>query len=242
MNQDSKASFPPNPKDIKKISIIQDPNSDYNLKLDTIPLDYNQKETSPDIGTTEIIINAADKIKEKLDKSDIDELTGCYNRNYYEKFKKENFDNNRDDEKLGLVFVDINNLKTVNDNLGHKAGDKRIQEVAIFLKSNFRKDDIVVRLGGDEFVVICHNQENDPNFRENLPLKITDRLEQKLKLEDNNTEVFPLSFAFGVAVYNKELDTPSEDEKSKGITPLDKAKIRADDLMYQHKKASKNGH
>jgi len=234
MTQDSEASFLPN-HNIKKSKNPKKPDSNYNI--DPSEIDFSKP------GVTDIITAAANEIKEKLDKSDIDELTGCYNRNYYEKFKNENFDSNRDDGKLGLVFVDVNNLKAINDNLGHKAGDKRIQEVAIFLKSNFRKEDIVIRLGGDEFVVICHNQDNDPNFRENLPIKITKRLKEKMKpkLEDNNSEVFPLSIALGVAVYDKELDTPSEDEKNEGITPLDKVKIRADNLMYEDKIASKNG-
>lgn len=206
--------------------------------------DLKLKTPLPEGKTGIIVIDAANKSRDERDRlrqraeeaeknSMIDSLTDCYSRNFFEKFKKENFDPNRDNGKLGLVFVDVNNLKTINDNQGHEAGDKLIKSAANFLKSSFRKDDMVVRLGGDEFVVICRNQENDPNFRENLPRKVTERLTEKLSLREKhkNSEDLSLSMAFGTAVYDQSQD----------FSNLDKTKDRADTLMYQHKKASKAG-
>jgi len=178
------------------------------------------------------ILDAADKLKKTLDETEqrakkaekesvIDFLTGCYNRNYFEKFKQEHFDPNRDNNRIGLVFIDINNLKTINDTQGHQAGDALIKNTANFLKSNFRKDDTVVRLGGDEFIVICRNHNNSPNFEEKLFNKITERL---LKHPDKN-------LAFGVAVYDKNQD----------FSNLNKTKDRADTQMYQNKREMKAG-
>ena len=148
-------------------------------------------------------------------------MTNCFNRNFFEKFKQENFDPNRDDNRIGLVFVDVNNLKTINDTQGHEAGDTLIKNTASFLKSNFRKDDLVVRLGGDEFIVICRNYDNSPNFEEKLLHKITE------KLANNPNK----SLAFGVAVYDKNQD----------FSNLDKTKDRADTHMYQNKREMKAG-
>lgn len=172
------------------------------------------------------VLTAADKLKEKIDEveqrakkaeeeSVTDSLTGCYNRNFFEKFKQENFDPQRDNNRLGLVFVDLNNLKTINDTQSHEAGDKLLQKTAQFLKNSFRKEDIVVRLGGDEFLIICRNYGDDPNFKENLSLKITKRL----------TEKPPVNFSFGIAVYNKDQD----------LLSLNQTKNRADSLMYKNK-------
>jgi len=214
-------------------------NPEFHLPDDISDLDL--KTSLPEGKTGIIILDAAnneiEKLKQRAEEAEknsmIDSLTGCYSRNFFEKFKKENFNPNRDNGSLGLVFVDINNLKVANDNQGHKAGDELIKSVSIFLKSSFRKDDTVVRLGGDEFIIICRNRENDSNFKENLPCKVTKRLTEKLSLREKNKkpEDLSLSMSFGVAVY----------EKDKDFSNLDKTKDRADALMYQHKKDSKAG-
>lgn len=165
-------------------------------------------------------LTALDKLQQKLLKLYKDDLTNCYNRNFYENFKSDNFDSKRDSDNLSIVFVDVNNLKQTNDYIGHDAGDELIKNTAKFLKSNFRKEDLVVRFGGDEFVVICRNHEKDFNFRNNFPKKITERL------GDNP----PVDFAFGIAIYNKDQDS----------FDLDKTTDRADALMYQKKKEMKS--
>src|SRR5574344_3124726 len=86
-------------------------------------LDLNQHQEVTDSP----VLNATDKIYKSIYK---DSLTGCYNRNYFEKFKQEHFDPNRDHNRIRLVFVDINNLKTINDTQGHQAGDTLIKNTA----------------------------------------------------------------------------------------------------------------
>lgn len=84
-----------------------------------------------------------------------DVLTGLYNRRAWEKLV------NAEEERcqrfgypVAVFFIDLNDLKKVNDSLGHKEGDKLIQQTAQILRENVRMNDIVARLGGDEFVVL----------------------------------------------------------------------------------------
>ena len=67
----------------------------------------------------------------------------------------------RDSTSLALMFIDLDGFKAVNDNLGHRAGDAVLREVAHRLASVVRQNDLVGRLGGDEFVVICETVDQD---------------------------------------------------------------------------------
>ncbi|MCR5079578.1 MAG: GGDEF domain-containing protein [Bacilli bacterium] len=84
-------------------------------------------------------------------KSHVDELTGCYNRRAY---NNDIVDYENRVEEKGLVFVsfDVNGLKTVNDNIGHEAGDELIIGAANLMKGAFGKHGKIYRTGGDEFI------------------------------------------------------------------------------------------
>jgi len=166
-------------------------------------------------------INAAKAEAEKaLEDSFFDHLTGCLNRNYYEKIvKNENFDYNRDNNKLGIIFVDLNDLKMTNDNHGHAAGDKLIKDTAEFLKLKFRKNDSVIRFGGDEFIIVCHNDTNNENFEENLSNRANEEMANA-----------PVNLAFGSAVFDIKQDS----------TNLGTTVDRAGQRMYEHKRKMKS--
>jgi diguanylate cyclase (GGDEF)-like protein/PAS domain S-box-containing protein len=84
-----------------------------------------------------------------------DGLTGVYNRRYFEKVLSEEFARaKRYHRNLSLIFVDLDNFKTINDNYGHRQGDRILQEVGHLLSRNSRKVDSVCRYGGDEFAII----------------------------------------------------------------------------------------
>jgi diguanylate cyclase (GGDEF)-like protein/PAS domain S-box-containing protein len=80
-----------------------------------------------------------------------DALTGLYNRSYFESEL-----NKRQQCKslLGIIVLDVDGLKLINDTLGHNHGDKLLKAIADLMKENFRADDILARIGGDEFAVL----------------------------------------------------------------------------------------
>ena len=78
-----------------------------------------------------------------------DALTGLYNRRAFEDFRKE-----LDESTVGVLFIDIDRFKEINDENGHQTGDAALVRVAQVLKASFRTGDFVCRFGGDEFCVI----------------------------------------------------------------------------------------
>lgn len=88
-------------------------------------------------------------------KSYHDELTGLYNRAYYNE-QLEAYDINSS-LPLSIVLADLNGLKITNDTLGHEEGDKLLIRVSKIIIDNCRSQDIVARIGGDEFVILMPN-------------------------------------------------------------------------------------
>ncbi len=96
-----------------------------------------------------------------------DELTKLYNRRAWEKLLRAEEERCKQyGHPAAVLFIDLNDLKKVNDSLGHDEGDKLIQHAAQVLRENVRMNDIVARLGGDEFVVL--SVENDEAGTESL--------------------------------------------------------------------------
>jgi diguanylate cyclase (GGDEF)-like protein/PAS domain S-box-containing protein len=85
----------------------------------------------------------------------MDDLTGAYNRNYFNAHLENELNRARRlDYSLGLLIVDVDDLKKVNDQYGHVAGDDLLKAVVRVLKTNIRETDWVARYGGDEFAVV----------------------------------------------------------------------------------------
>jgi diguanylate cyclase (GGDEF)-like protein/PAS domain S-box-containing protein len=101
-----------------------------------------------------------------------DQLTGLFNRRYFvdtfEKMKKlESF-------PIGIMILDVNGLKIINDAYGHDMGDKALKAVSVILKETFKTKNIVCRMGGDEFTVIIPNTtiEEMQELKETLKTKM----------------------------------------------------------------------
>ena len=87
-----------------------------------------------------------------------DNLTNCANRNLLsERFKYERSKAIRHQSRFSLLFIDLNDFKPINDNLGHNAGDHTLKKIAKRLQSVVRPHDLVSRIGGDEFVILFTN-------------------------------------------------------------------------------------
>jgi diguanylate cyclase (GGDEF)-like protein/PAS domain S-box-containing protein len=88
-----------------------------------------------------------------------DQLTGLYNRHYFEEeLKRLDVDRNL---PFTIAMVDVNGLKLTNDAFGHEAGDLLLKSVATVLKNECRTDDIISRVGGDEFVILLPKTSDD---------------------------------------------------------------------------------
>ncbi len=104
------------------------------------------------------------RVMEQLERfSYEDTLTGVYNRNRYNEVRKAM--KKKAPDKLGIIYMDLNGLKQVNDTLGHDHGDKLIKKIAKIIKKVVGKD--IYRIGGDEFVAICSGiEEKELNEKE----------------------------------------------------------------------------
>lgn len=123
------------------------------FELEAMYKDMNQRVEE----RTKELKAAHDQMKEM---ANTDPLTGAFNRHYFntyvEDFKKESRHRN-----LGLVMVDVDRFKYINDHYGHNVGDVILQEVSNMLGNEAREDDFVVRYGGDEFLIVLSNGDQD---------------------------------------------------------------------------------
>jgi diguanylate cyclase (GGDEF)-like protein len=135
------------------------------------------------------------KEKEKVirNKAYNDHLTGLYNRRYFENELKR-LDSSRK-YPIAIIIGDLDGLKDVNDNYGHKKGDEYIINAADILKSTIRTEDIIARIGGDEFAIILPKT----NYKEAQSL--CQRIQ--INIEEFNKDkklVKPLSISLGFEV------------------------------------------
>jgi len=98
----------------------------------------------------------------------VDDLTGAWNRRYFERFMQSAIERaGRERQTLSLMVFDIDNFKHYNDKYGHAAGDEILKQTVGLLKSTIRTSDRVCRIGGDEFVVVFYEPSGprDPSSR-----------------------------------------------------------------------------
>lgn len=120
-----------------------------------------------------------------------DSLTGLYNRAYFENTMGQL--ENSDQYPISLIIIDINDLKKVNDTLGHITGDELLKRTAVLLREIFRSNDVIVRLGGDEFAIIL---SKTPASTEAV---FSSRIKKYLNDYNQNNKDLPIHFAAGFA-------------------------------------------
>jgi diguanylate cyclase (GGDEF)-like protein/PAS domain S-box-containing protein len=125
---------------------------------------------------------------------------------------------------LGLLFIDLDGFKKVNDRLGHAAGDQLLQQVAIRIKNCVRDTDTVARLGGDEFTVIL-TDVTDPTNIDTIAAEIIGAIRRPFTLTAGEATI---SASMGVALYPRDCNAPV------GLVS------KADEAMYASKNAGRN--
>ena len=159
---------------------------------------------------------------EKLLKSAItDELTGVYNRKFFEKRVVEEMEiADRANEKISLIIFDLDRFKLVNDNFGHQFGDEVLKRTTQIAGDLIRKTDFLNRVGGEEFAIIL------PNTNKAQAVLVAEKVRKAL--EDNkHFKVGQVTGSFGVA----------ERMKAESLRSWYK---RADNALYQAKNTGRN--
>lgn len=189
--------------------------------IDRKPRDFTQKdiEALSDLG----YIIEQEIITMQL--ATIDELTKISNRRgimslmpHYINFCK------RQNTTASLIFVDLDNFKSINDKYGHAEGDHALTAFADQMSNTFRQTDLLARFGGDEFIVLFSDTEK------RTAIDVMDKFSDALKHYNQQTKRgYDLTFSYGVVQFDPE--------KHDGIESLIN---EGDALMYQHKKQRKN--
>ncbi|RJX35132.1 MAG: diguanylate cyclase [Desulfurivibrio sp.] len=147
-----------------------------------------------------------------------DELTSLLNRRGFMTMAAKQLQMARRQEgHVFLLYADVDNLKWVNDHLGHHAGDQVLTETADLLRATFRDSDTIARLGGDEFAVLLIDPADEKSLISRLELNLQARNSQEQRS-------YELSLSIGVVRYDPEHPSSIEELMN-----------RADNLMYECK-------
>ena len=162
--------------------------------------------------------------EEIKDLSITDYLTGLHNRRGFMTLAERELKvQERTKSGLLLLFADVDNMKSINDTLGHEKGDQALVEIAAVFKKVFRKSDIIARVGGDEFAVlgIGASAKDFKIFQDQLKhhLDMTNALENR---------EYALSVSVGTAYKDHD-----------NVASLDELISRADALMYEQKRSKR---
>jgi diguanylate cyclase (GGDEF)-like protein len=132
--------------------------------------------------------------REVRDLSLRDGLTGLYNQKGFHILAEQALRlSQRAGEPFAVLFLDLDDLKPVNDSFGHDAGSRFLSEVADLLKLTFRKTDILGRIGGDEFVIAGEGSEIE------MSIAATRLEEAAMHLSAQPGRLFPIRFSLGLA-------------------------------------------
>ncbi len=174
-------------------------------------------------------VNSALRIKQYHDKlKDLivkDGLTQLYTHTYFAtSLERMMYSCKRYNSELGIVLLDIDDFKQVNDTYGHVAGDNVLRLLAEILQKSIRKSDIAARYGGEEFAILVPhtNLEDTKMTAERLRAEV-----EKAVIKDKKTDI-TVTISLGLTMLKQE------DEEITDIV------IRTDDALYESKRNGKN--
>ena len=154
-----------------------------------------------------------------------DHLTGLPNKLLFtDRLRQAIFLARRTDKSLGVIFVDLDEFKMINDTMGHDQGDELLKEVAVRISGSIRGEDTVCRAGGDEFIILIQNI-SDMEDMQRVARKITECFNETYRLKGQE---FNITASIGVSMY------PVDGED------VDTLIKNADIAMYKAKASGKN--
>jgi diguanylate cyclase (GGDEF)-like protein len=154
-----------------------------------------------------------------------DELSGLYNRRFFLLHLAAGLQRSvRVGDGVGVIMIDLDGFKAVNDSFGHAAGDAVLVEVARRLTRVTRRGDFPCRLGGDEFAVILHHIAADSNVQA-IAVRFLAAFLPPIHV-GNQTLTIGISAGIAIAIH--------------GLTSADQLQRNADDALYEAKRSGKN--
>ncbi|KJR42509.1 diguanylate cyclase [Candidatus Magnetoovum chiemensis] len=187
--------------------------------LDNLPyINSYLKETEP-------VLEAKTFMELLKGQSLVDQLTGLYNRRYLDEINRSLCAQTvRRKTILGIMMIDIDYFKQVNDNYGHDVGDLVLKRTAAIIKSAVRESDIVIRYGGEEILALL------VDCNENIAIEIAEKVRQRIEKEEIQVPcgVLKKTVSIGVSEY------PKQDDKFWQCVKL------ADTALYKAKEDGRN--
>jgi diguanylate cyclase (GGDEF)-like protein len=200
-------------------------------QLGELKLMHRQKFNAAEIKLLETLLccliyplRNATLYQQALNMAYTDPLTQTRNRAAFnDSVKREIHLAHRNNKHLGLIFLDIDHFKTINDQYGHKCGDFALVSMAKWIKENIRSSDIIFRYGGEEFIIIL--SETDLEGTQLLAERIRQSIEKHTLAYD--MKILKITASLGVTTL-------------RGDDSLDDFIQRADSAMYRAKKNGRN--
>jgi diguanylate cyclase len=157
--------------------------------------------------------------------ANFDELTGLANRHYFQAQVQHVLASaRRRNTKIGFMYLDLNDFKAINDNLGHAAGDKILMIFAGMIFDVIRSDDLAARLGGDEFVIMLDNLHDIRDMQ-----RVVNALRERCALvSEVNGQKVKLQTSIGTVMFPDDGDS------------VDDLLHAADQAMYSDKSSHKH--
>ncbi|MGZ5471673.1 MAG: sensor domain-containing diguanylate cyclase, partial [Nitrososphaeraceae archaeon] len=152
-----------------------------------------------------------------------DQLTGLYNRRFFEEELKR-LDTKRQ-LPASIIMADVDGLKYVNDSYGHETGDRLLIAASEIIKNSCRKEDIITRWGGDEFIIFL------PKTSEKDALEIIDRIRKASKIQKSDGKI-NISISLGLTTKN-DLNENIEHiiEQADKNMYIDKARLKKSQII-----------
>ena len=179
-------------------------------------------------GVARVLLEKNEKLQELVNSAESDPLSGLANRRSFIRALEKELQRVRRASKeagtLGLVFIDIDHFKKINDTYGHAAGDEVICQLSRFLEQSCRPYDTVARWGGEEFVLLT------PQTTADQAQRFGDRIRkgvEELKLR-YDYQFIHYTISLGIATYESNEES------------LDEFLQRADEMLYRSKESGRN--